>query len=469
MNTTSNGVYRPAQQLYPAHLLAQLAAQAVDGCLKIASGSSAWLLHLEQGNLVYASDLIDPFGRLDHHLRLMHTEATHLVSAVRVQVRLMFETPTVDQPAHHSDYQAICWLVEQQHLTTGQAAVLVEAMSKEVLESCLPIQTGSYELVPHNLLAEFPKFCRLQVKTLAEECQMQMRHKPFEFSSILTDISTITDSKIDSKINSRIDSTTDQIVEQSLSSFVNRKVDQVITQNTYKNDYDSEHEIDRIEKIQRRIFPERYRPAGIATEVEKSKNFRLAGRDLEINDLMLSSEQSNVANSSLIQTDLWPVQPSALSNTQLNTLSNHQPYPNSSPQTYPSYQFSKPQSSTDSQTYTIACINDNPAVLKIINNFLDEQRFSVVSISDSVKALIQIMCISPDLILLDVTMPGLDGYELCSLLRKHRKFRATPVIIVSSSIGLIDRAKAKLVGSAGYLTKPFTQSELLKIMLRHLS
>ena len=89
-------------------------------------------------------------------------------------------------------------------------------------------------------------------------------------------------------------------------------------------------------------------------------------------------------------------------------------------------------------------------------------------ISDPVKALMQVMRCRPDLILLDVTMPNLDGYELCSLLRRHPSFRNTPIVMVTGNTGFIDRAKAKLVRSSGYLTKPFSQSELLKMVFMHL-
>jgi twitching motility two-component system response regulator PilG len=81
----------------------------------------------------------------------------------------------------------------------------------------------------------------------------------------------------------------------------------------------------------------------------------------------------------------------------------------------------------------------------------------------------QIVRIKPDLILLDVAMPNLDGYELCSLLRKHSMFKNIPIIMVTGNTGFLDRAKAKLVKASGYLTKPFNQSELLKMVFKHLS
>ena len=119
-------------------------------------------------------------------------------------------------------------------------------------------------------------------------------------------------------------------------------------------------------------------------------------------------------------------------------------------------------------TYTIACIDDSPTVLNAIQEFLNDKSLNIVPINDPVKALMQVMRCRPDLILLDVTMPNLDGYELCSLLRRHPSFRNTPIVMVTGNTGFIDRAKAKLVRSSGYLTKPFSQSELLKMVFMHL-
>ncbi|MBC5797508.1 MAG: response regulator [Sphaerospermopsis sp.] len=120
------------------------------------------------------------------------------------------------------------------------------------------------------------------------------------------------------------------------------------------------------------------------------------------------------------------------------------------------------------QLYTIACIDDSQAVLNSIRHFLDEKTFSVVMINDPIKALMQIIRSKPDLILLDVEMPNLDGYELCSLLRKHSAFKNTPIIMVTGRTGFVDKAKAKIVKSSGYLTKPFTRSDLLKMVSKYI-
>jgi two-component system, chemotaxis family, response regulator PixG len=75
----------------------------------------------------------------------------------------------------------------------------------------------------------------------------------------------------------------------------------------------------------------------------------------------------------------------------------------------------------------------------------------------------------PDLILLDLNMAGIDGYELCRIIRNNSMFKNTPIIFVTGSKGIVDKVKARLVGASGYLTKPFTRAELLKMVFMHLT
>lgn len=119
---------------------------------------------------------------------------------------------------------------------------------------------------------------------------------------------------------------------------------------------------------------------------------------------------------------------------------------------------------TEQKLYKILCVDDSPIILKAIANFLDEELFTVISVDDPLKALMQILHTKPDLILLDISMPNLDGYELCSLLRKHPTFRSTPVVMVTGRTGFLDKARAKIVKSSGYLSKPFSKADLLKVV-----
>jgi twitching motility two-component system response regulator PilG len=185
-------------------------------------------------------------------------------------------------------------------------------------------------------------------------------------------------------------------------------------------------------------------------------------RSRRVNQTQVTERQSPVVNNA----NTPPIEAKPLS----------EPEKQVSPQTYlRSVQNSQSDNSTNiskstkERLYTVACIDDSLTILNSIKRFLDEEQFSVVTINDPVKALMQILRSKPDLILLDVEMPNLDGYELCSLLRRHSAFKNIPIVMVTGRTGFIDRAKAKMVRASGYLTKPFTQSDLLKVVFKHIS
>ncbi len=133
-----------------------------------------------------------------------------------------------------------------------------------------------------------------------------------------------------------------------------------------------------------------------------------------------------------------------------------------------------PRSKTDEvvkkvvKIYKIVCIDDSPTVLNQIQRFLGEQRFQITTVNDPVQASSVIFRIKPDLILLDITMPKINGYKLCSLLRSSGVFNETPIIMVTGNKGLLDKARAKLSGATDYLTKPFTKEALMNLVEKYL-
>lgn len=117
---------------------------------------------------------------------------------------------------------------------------------------------------------------------------------------------------------------------------------------------------------------------------------------------------------------------------------------------------------------TIACVDDSPTITNEIRRCLKTTDSNVVAINDPLKALMQIVRLKPDIVLLDVGMPYLDGYELCRLLRRNEVFKKTPIIMVTGNTGFLDRAKATMVGATDYLTKPFTEAGLRKMVEKYL-
>ena len=116
----------------------------------------------------------------------------------------------------------------------------------------------------------------------------------------------------------------------------------------------------------------------------------------------------------------------------------------------------------------IVCIDDAIAVCVAIESILKLQGYDAVSCTHPLQAFNLVFQFKPDLILCDIAMPELDGYELCAMLRHSSKFRHTPIVMLTGKDQFIDRVKAKMVGATDYLTKPFADTELLMLVEKHL-
>ncbi len=113
------------------------------------------------------------------------------------------------------------------------------------------------------------------------------------------------------------------------------------------------------------------------------------------------------------------------------------------------------------QSSRILCIDDSVTICRAVEYILHNHGFQVMAVSSPIKALSLVFQNKPDLILCDITMPELDGYELCGMLRKSSAFAKVPIIMLTGKDGFIDRVKARMVGATEYLTKPFGEKELL--------
>lgn len=110
----------------------------------------------------------------------------------------------------------------------------------------------------------------------------------------------------------------------------------------------------------------------------------------------------------------------------------------------------------------VMVIDDSNTIRRSAEIFLVQAGCQVVLAEDGFDALAKIADHQPKVIFCDIMMPRLDGYQTCSLIKKNARFKATPVIMLSSKDGLFDRARGRMVGSDQYLTKPFTKDSLLQ-------
>jgi twitching motility two-component system response regulator PilG len=109
----------------------------------------------------------------------------------------------------------------------------------------------------------------------------------------------------------------------------------------------------------------------------------------------------------------------------------------------------------------VMVIDDSATIRASAALFLSQAGAQVVLAEDGFSALAKINDERPAVVLCDILMPRLDGYQTCALIKKNPRFAATPVIMLSSKDGLFDRARGQLAGADDYLTKPFSQEILI--------
>ena len=110
-------------------------------------------------------------------------------------------------------------------------------------------------------------------------------------------------------------------------------------------------------------------------------------------------------------------------------------------------------------------IDDSNTIRRSGEIFLVQAGCQVVLAEDGYDGLSRMVDQRPDVIFVDIMMPRLDGYQTCALIKNHREFRTTPVIMLTSKDSLFDRAWARLVGADPYLIKPFSKKSLVEAVI----
>ena len=129
-----------------------------------------------------------------------------------------------------------------------------------------------------------------------------------------------------------------------------------------------------------------------------------------------------------------------------------------------------PPPNPERQSYSplVACIDDSRIDSLTMRKILTEAGYRCLNIHDPVQALPMLLENKPDLIFLDLVMPIANGYEICSQIRRVSVLKDTPVIILTSNDGIVDRVRAKMVGSSGFLAKPINSEKMLNMLRMHL-
>ena len=123
---------------------------------------------------------------------------------------------------------------------------------------------------------------------------------------------------------------------------------------------------------------------------------------------------------------------------------------------------------SENKTATIMVVDDTPANLKLLEEMLQGQGYRVVQFPRGDMALKAAAKNPPDLILLDIMMPEMDGFEVCRRLKADERLKEIPVLFISALDGTEDKVKAFSGGGLDYVTKPFQEEEVLARVETHL-
>ena len=110
----------------------------------------------------------------------------------------------------------------------------------------------------------------------------------------------------------------------------------------------------------------------------------------------------------------------------------------------------------------ILIADDRSEVVELVKVTLEGKGYQSIDASDGREALEKIKREKPDLVLLDIVMPKMDGFEVLSKLRKDPKTKDIPIIMLTAKGQKLDQEKGKELGATGYIIKPFSPSALLK-------
>jgi len=121
-----------------------------------------------------------------------------------------------------------------------------------------------------------------------------------------------------------------------------------------------------------------------------------------------------------------------------------------------------PQSETPTLAGTVVLVEDDADIGRLVKHHLQKAGFATRWFRTATNVIRETENQPPVLFLLDLMLPGMDGFELCQSIRKHELLRGLPIIILTARTGAADRRLAIKIGANDYITKPFSPADLIR-------
>ena len=401
----------------PINVLSDLFNSQEDSCLQIVFNSTTFFLHFNNGNLVYATNSLAPFERLERHLRRLGNSNPKLVNKIIKQPRSQFHDGIESYSQFPSDYQGIIWLKQQGYLNAQQAATLIRRVTREVFESllCIP-DSCQYKFVPR--IKKIPELYQFDLNSYVAQCQKRL---------------------------------------EAWQTFADK------IQSSYQRPYlvtEKTKAIANLSQEQNKTI----------CKLLKGLNFRQISAILDLDELAVAKilYPSMLDNTIVVRDpkppfDLLPAFPqqdkfeSKIETQWRGEDSGFQINSNS-----------KQTVSTLEKTWKVACVDDDTSAHVDFTQYLDPNLFSILTIGDPLNAFSELIEFEPDLIILEINMPNLNGYELCTLLKNHHDFKSIPIILVHEVYEPINPSKFKRSEATESINKPFDRTKLLNLIFKYL-
>lgn len=113
-------------------------------------------------------------------------------------------------------------------------------------------------------------------------------------------------------------------------------------------------------------------------------------------------------------------------------------------------------------THKLLIVEDETSILVPLRFLMEQNGFTVIAVESGEAALAALTDFQPDLILLDIMLPGMDGFEVCQRVRSNPAFRHVKIVMLSAKGGDIDVTKGLAVGADDYIPKPFSNKEVVR-------
>ena len=406
----------------PIKYLEQASLSGTNLAVEFVHQSVQYNFYLQGKNLLYATNSILSNGMLERHLKYLSHKIPRL-KAVWNKLNLALDEDDLNNQVQdkklNADLQKIIWLSQNKYLNSRQLSLLGQRITQEVLESLFLIDQVLLTNV-RTYDCNIPNFCQHDL----QEVIAKSKKKLTQWQSFLPEISSPYQRPYVGSL------TDDDDAEQQLSPADIEKLGKILRGFNFR-ELGALLNLDDLTVV-KRLYPLIKRQTVILRNPKSSLSLLPKLTD----KLMVTTKQEVFA---------IPKQEEEASLLKDNGLRS------------------------SSKTYNIACVDDSLTVLNSIKEFLKQDNIEVFPINNAAKAMMLMTRIQPDLIFMDIGMPLIDGYKLCSLLRKNIKFKEIPIIMLTGNTGIINRAKAKIAGATDYMTKPFTQDDLLNIAFRYLS